>query len=51
MAEALVVEMGGEPEWIAEGDRPLYHAALAFGVELPRPRSSPRSADLLRAPG
>jgi predicted short-subunit dehydrogenase-like oxidoreductase (DUF2520 family) len=30
-AEALVVEMGGEPEWIAERDRPLYHAALALG--------------------
>jgi len=32
MAEALVVEMGGEPEWIAEELRPLYHAALAFGA-------------------
>jgi predicted short-subunit dehydrogenase-like oxidoreductase (DUF2520 family) len=32
MAEALVVEMGGEPEWIEEGKRPLYHAALAFGA-------------------
>jgi predicted short-subunit dehydrogenase-like oxidoreductase (DUF2520 family) len=32
MAEALVVEMGGEPEWIDEGNRPLYHAALAFGA-------------------
>jgi predicted short-subunit dehydrogenase-like oxidoreductase (DUF2520 family) len=30
-AEALVVEMGGEPEWIEERDRPLYHAALALG--------------------
>jgi predicted short-subunit dehydrogenase-like oxidoreductase (DUF2520 family) len=30
-AEALVVEMGGEPEWIAEEARPLYHAALAIG--------------------
>ncbi|MEU6176039.1 DUF2520 domain-containing protein [Streptantibioticus parmotrematis] len=30
-AEALVVEMGGEPEWIAEENRPLYHAALAIG--------------------
>ncbi|MFD0270750.1 Rossmann-like and DUF2520 domain-containing protein [Streptomyces sp. NPDC127106] len=30
-AEALVIEMGGEPEWIAEADRPLYHAALALG--------------------
>ncbi|WP_438486655.1 DUF2520 domain-containing protein [Streptomyces sp. S186] len=31
-AEALVIEMGGEPEWIAESDRPLYHAALAIGA-------------------
>ncbi|WP_405491614.1 Rossmann-like and DUF2520 domain-containing protein [Streptomyces sp. NBC_00096] len=31
-AEALVIEMGGEPEWIAEANRPLYHAALALGA-------------------
>ncbi|MBI0294450.1 DUF2520 domain-containing protein [Streptomyces sp. PRKS01-29] len=31
-AEALVIEMGGEPEWIAEESRPLYHAALAIGA-------------------
>jgi predicted short-subunit dehydrogenase-like oxidoreductase (DUF2520 family) len=31
-AEALVVEMGGEPVWVAEGDRALYHAALAHGA-------------------
>ncbi|MFC9796637.1 Rossmann-like and DUF2520 domain-containing protein [Streptomyces sp. NPDC127584] len=31
-AEALVIEMGGEPEWIAEDARPLYHAALALGA-------------------
>ncbi|GGO89527.1 Rossmann-like and DUF2520 domain-containing protein [Wenjunlia tyrosinilytica] len=31
-AEALVVEMGGEPEWIEEDRRPLYHAALAHGA-------------------
>jgi predicted short-subunit dehydrogenase-like oxidoreductase (DUF2520 family) len=31
IGEALVVEMGGEPEWIAEEVRPLYHAALAYG--------------------
>lgn len=29
VAQALVVEMGGEPEIIAEDDRPLYHAAVA----------------------
>ncbi|MEU4658030.1 DUF2520 domain-containing protein [Streptomyces sp. NPDC023723] len=31
-AEALVIEMGGEPEWIDEEKRPLYHAALALGA-------------------
>ena len=31
-AEALVVEMGGEPVWIPEDRRPLYHAALAGGA-------------------
>ncbi|WOI63155.1 Rossmann-like and DUF2520 domain-containing protein [Streptomyces fradiae] len=31
-AEALVIEMGGEPEWVAEEARPLYHAALALGA-------------------
>jgi predicted short-subunit dehydrogenase-like oxidoreductase (DUF2520 family) len=31
-AEALVIEMGGEPVFIAEGDRGLYHAALAFAA-------------------
>ncbi|MFI7439213.1 Rossmann-like and DUF2520 domain-containing protein [Nonomuraea indica] len=29
IAEALVIEMGGEPVWIADSDRALYHAALA----------------------
>lgn len=29
VAEALVVEMGGEPVWIDEEQRTLYHAALA----------------------
>jgi predicted short-subunit dehydrogenase-like oxidoreductase (DUF2520 family) len=32
IAEALVVEMGGEPEFVAEAMRPLYHAALAGGA-------------------
>jgi predicted short-subunit dehydrogenase-like oxidoreductase (DUF2520 family) len=31
-AEALVIEMGGEPEWVAEEARPLYHAGLAIGA-------------------
>lgn len=32
VAEALVVEMGGEPVWIAPEHRTLYHAALANGA-------------------
>jgi predicted short-subunit dehydrogenase-like oxidoreductase (DUF2520 family) len=32
VAEALVVEMGGEPIWIPEDRRALYHAALAGGA-------------------
>lgn len=31
IAQALVVEMGGEPVTIAEADRPRYHLALAHG--------------------
>ncbi|MGZ4516779.1 MAG: Rossmann-like and DUF2520 domain-containing protein [Mycobacteriaceae bacterium] len=32
VAQALVLEVGGEPVRIAEADRPLYHAALAHGA-------------------
>lgn len=32
IAEALVVEIGGEPAWVPEENRPLYHAALASGA-------------------
>lgn len=32
VAEALVLEMGGEPTWVPEHARPLYHAALALGA-------------------
>ena len=31
-AEALVVEMGGDPVWVPEEHRPTYHAALAYGA-------------------
>ncbi|WP_370891112.1 Rossmann-like and DUF2520 domain-containing protein [Janibacter sp. GXQ6167] len=31
VAEALVLEIGGEPVWVPEAARPLYHAALAHG--------------------
>ncbi|MGI8699485.1 MAG: Rossmann-like and DUF2520 domain-containing protein [Mycobacteriales bacterium] len=50
VAEALVIEMGGEPVRIAEEDRALYHAALAAGsnhlVTLVA-----ETADLLRVAG
>jgi predicted short-subunit dehydrogenase-like oxidoreductase (DUF2520 family) len=32
VAEALVLEMGGEPVWIEEQNRPMYHAGLAHGA-------------------
>jgi predicted short-subunit dehydrogenase-like oxidoreductase (DUF2520 family) len=32
LAQRLVAELGGTTEWIAEADRPLYHAALAHGA-------------------
>lgn len=32
LATRLVADLGGVPEWIEEGDRPLYHAALAHGA-------------------
>lgn len=31
-AEDLVHDLRGNPEWVAEGDRALYHAALAHGA-------------------
>jgi predicted short-subunit dehydrogenase-like oxidoreductase (DUF2520 family) len=31
-AARLVADLGGVPEWVAEHDRPLYHAALAHGA-------------------
>lgn len=31
LAEALVIEMGGEPVWVPEDERVTYHAALAHG--------------------
>jgi predicted short-subunit dehydrogenase-like oxidoreductase (DUF2520 family) len=49
-AEALVIEMGGEPEWIDEAARPLYHAALAIGANHLVTLVA-QSMDLLRAAG
>ncbi|HEX3812130.1 MAG TPA: DUF2520 domain-containing protein [Mycobacteriales bacterium] len=50
VAEALVVEMGGEPIWVAEEARPLYHAALAVGANHLITLVA-ESADLLRRAG
>jgi predicted short-subunit dehydrogenase-like oxidoreductase (DUF2520 family) len=49
-AEALVIEMGGEPEWIEESARPLYHAGLAIGANHLVTLVS-QSMELLRAAG
>jgi predicted short-subunit dehydrogenase-like oxidoreductase (DUF2520 family) len=50
VAETLVLEMSGEPVWIDEANRPLYHAALAHGANhLVTLVAS--SMDLLRASG
>jgi predicted short-subunit dehydrogenase-like oxidoreductase (DUF2520 family) len=32
IAEALVLELGGEPVWVLDEDRPLWHAALAHAA-------------------
>lgn len=32
VAETLVMEMGGEPVWVPEASRSLYHAALTFSA-------------------
>jgi predicted short-subunit dehydrogenase-like oxidoreductase (DUF2520 family) len=32
LATRLVADLGGSVEWIAESDRPLYHAALVHGA-------------------
>jgi predicted short-subunit dehydrogenase-like oxidoreductase (DUF2520 family) len=48
--EALVVEMGGEPVWVPEEARVLYHAALAWGSNYLVTLVT-TAADLLRAAG
>ena len=50
VGEALVVEMGGEPVWVPEEARPLYHAALAWGANYLVTLVA-TAADLLRATG
>jgi predicted short-subunit dehydrogenase-like oxidoreductase (DUF2520 family) len=49
-ATRLVADLGGVPEWIAEDDRPLYHAALAHGANHLVTLVN-EAADLLRAAG
>jgi len=50
VAETLVLEMGGEPTWIAEADRGLYHAALVTGANYLVTLVA-EAADLLRTAG
>jgi predicted short-subunit dehydrogenase-like oxidoreductase (DUF2520 family) len=50
VAETLVLEMGGEPFFVAEEDRRLYHAALVTGANHVVTLVA-EAADLLRAAG
>jgi predicted short-subunit dehydrogenase-like oxidoreductase (DUF2520 family) len=50
VAEALVLEMGGEPFWVEEADRRLYHAALVTGANHLVTLVA-EAADLLRTAG
>ncbi|MHB1164995.1 MAG: Rossmann-like and DUF2520 domain-containing protein [Candidatus Nanopelagicales bacterium] len=50
VAEALVVEMGGDPVWVPEESRVLYHAAVAFGANFLMTVVL-QSVDLLREAG
>ena len=49
-AARIVTDLGGVPEWVAEDDRPLYHAALAHGANHLVTLVN-EAADLLRAAG
>lgn len=50
VAEALVVEMGGEPVWVPEEARVVYHAALSYGANFLMTVVT-QSVDLLRLAG
>ena len=50
IAEALVLEMGGDPQWVDESQRVLYHAALAGGANHLMTLVN-ESVDLLRRSG
>jgi predicted short-subunit dehydrogenase-like oxidoreductase (DUF2520 family) len=49
-AARIVADLGGIPEWVAEENRPLYHAALAHGANHLVTLVN-EAADLLRAAG
>jgi predicted short-subunit dehydrogenase-like oxidoreductase (DUF2520 family) len=49
-AARIVADLGGVPEWIADDNRPLYHAALAHGANHLVTLVN-EAADLLRAAG
>ena len=50
VAETLVLEMGGDPFWVADADRGLYHAALVTGANHLVTLVA-EAADLLRTAG
>jgi predicted short-subunit dehydrogenase-like oxidoreductase (DUF2520 family) len=50
VAETLVLEMGGDPFWVADADRGLYHAALVTGANHLVTLVA-EAADLLRGAG
>jgi predicted short-subunit dehydrogenase-like oxidoreductase (DUF2520 family) len=50
LAARIVADLGGVPEWIADENRPLYHAALAHGANHLVTLVN-EAADLLRAAG
>lgn len=50
VAEALVLEMGGEPVWLTDAQRPVWHVALAASANYLTTLVA-SSADLLRTVG
>jgi len=50
LAEALVAELGGKPEWIDEADRTSYHDALSHGANHLNTLVA-QAMDVLRAAG
>jgi predicted short-subunit dehydrogenase-like oxidoreductase (DUF2520 family) len=50
IADALVLEMGGDPQWVAEEHRVLYHAALVGAANFLATLVN-QSVDLLRRSG